>query len=315
MNAAAKGNQRRRGVPYRWITVWLVAILAFFFFAFFASRYSEAGLILEVAGTRVVVNTSALASRSQTAEDIDSSKHFVDDSLGFSIKKPTEGNWSAAETLHGFAALMEAKGAVLNQDLLDQIEANFAISPFGAMLNDMTTVRFVSGDTLTIETTEDTTNDLIDRVVERAKAAVVESGFDWLPQDETELRDGLVGFKRLEFANELTVSVYDKELLAGAPVKPSLAAFTLQFLSAYGASLDTLVADDVLILAASTILLKGVTLDGTPDRQVRIDRVFLTTESENRFYAVEIGFSPQTSSSLRTWQELEDMLKSFRTLG
>ena len=314
MNAAAEGNQRQRGVPYRWITVWLVAILAFCFFAFFAVRYSAAGLKLNLGGNTVEIDTRALGT-SRSAEEIDASQHFVDNSLGFSIKKPDESVWSAAETIHGMEALLRSKGAVLNQDVLDQMELNFAISPFGAMLNDLTTVRFVSGDSLTIETTEDTTNDLIDSVVERTKALVVESGIDWLPQDETELRDALVGFKRLEFANEFTVSVYDKGLLAGAPVKPSLAAFTLQFLSAYGASLDTLVADNVSILAAMTISLEGVTLDGTPDRQVRIDRVFLTTESDNRFYAVEIGLSPQTSSSLQMWQELEDMLKSFRTLG
>jgi hypothetical protein len=49
-------------------------------------------------------------------------------------------------------------------------------------------------------------------------------------------------------------------------------------------------------------------------RDFRAERLYMCTESKDRYYVVEIGFSPQTRNSKKVWNDLEKMLRSFAVL-
>ena len=50
-------------------------------------------------------------------------------------------------------------------------------------------------------------------------------------------------------------------------------------------------------------------------RDFSINRWFLFTENQDAFYIVEIGYSPQVSVSIQTWNELQDLMRSFRIIS
>ena len=122
-----------------------------------------------------------------------------------------------------------------------------------------------------------------------------------------------MGFEKIKFSNEFTVSVYDKNRLNGLPVKHSLASFAIVLFGQFGMIVDQLAADSRSVIAGVTMTMEKVLVDGKT-QDLRIDRLMLLTENKDRYFLVEVGFSPETKSSMQVWSELESTLKSFNVI-
>jgi hypothetical protein len=127
------------------------------------------------------------------------------------------------------------------------------------------------------------------------------------------IRHSALSFVPAAFVNELIVYVYEKKRLIARPVEHSLASFSIFVLGQSAPVMDQLVADERAVLAGGTVSIKRVLVNGKAG-DFRVARIFLCTESEDRYYLVEIGFSPQTKKAARIWADLEGMLASFAIL-
>lgn len=306
MNDKKKKSNAYGKVPYRWIFLSLVAILIFVFFSYIAPKLSSASLQLNIAEKTISINTTQLSVDHKKVEAIDPKDHFVDSSLGFIFKRPLSGGWSKPKTINGFSEYLKAKNVSLHQMLIEQLEANLKFDPYGPAIMDMVSVRMTKGKTVNLKITGETTNELIERIISGKPNEIMES-------EKMLLRKAIIGFEEMDYTNEIVIQRFDKGILESAPIKISLPNFAVKILAGNSIYIDRLVANERTVLAGGSIKLNDVLVDGQK-RSFRFDRLFLITESQEAFYMVDIGFSPDTESSLQVWEDLRAILNSFRVL-
>lgn len=306
MNDKKKKSNAYGKVPYRWIFLSLVAILIFVFFSYIAPKLSSASLQLNIAEKTISINTTQLSVDHKKVEAIDPKDHFVDSSLGFIFKRPLSGGWSKPKTINGFSEYLKAKNVSLHQMLIEQLEANLKFDPYGPAIMDMVSVRMTKGKTVNLKITGETTNELIERIISGKPNEIMES-------EKMLLRKAIIGFEEMDYTNEIVIQRFDKGILESAPIKISLPNFAVKVLAGNSIYIDRLVANERTVLAGGSIKLNDVLVDGQK-RSFRFDRLFLITESQEAFYMVDIGFSPDTESSLQVWEDLRAILNSFRVL-
>ncbi len=296
---------------FRWSVLLFSAILIFVFFAFYAKKFAQASLELDIKGNKLSVKTSQLQAEPERITKLDPQQYFIDSMRGFSFEKPNRQRWSQPKLLLGLDAMLQAKNLLLTSEMREAMAAGLAVHPMGEMLNDVEVLRLVSGDSLLIEVTDQTSNELIDAIIDRMQKSAA------APLSESDLaafRRQNIGFERITFSNEFMVSVYDKTKPQGAPIKPSLPNFFMMLTSAMGLAVDRLVADEQTILAGISLTLHQVKINGQL-KDLRIDRWMLVTESQDHFYLVEIAYSPQTTGSIQIWEELRALMDSFRVFN
>ncbi len=296
---------------FKWSVILFSAILIFSFFAFFAKKYAQASLELDIKGNKLSVKTSQLQAEAEKITKLDPQQYFIDSMRGFSFEKPNRQHWSQPKLLLGLDAMLQAKNLLLTSEMREAMAAGLAVHPMGEMLKDVQVLRLVSGDSMVIEITDLTSNELIDALI----AKMQKSGEAPLSEaDLADFRRQTIGFERITFSNEFTISVYDKAKLQAGPIKPSLPTFFMTLASTMGLAVDRLVADEQTILAGISLTLHQVKINGQL-KELRIDRWMLLAESSNSFYLVEIAYSPQTTSSIQIWEELRALMDSFRVFN
>ena len=298
-------------IYFRWSVILVVAVLIFVFFAFYAPQFTEAALTLDMAGNKVSVQTTKVSR--EEVQGLDPQRHYIDSARGFFFEAPTTENWSKPNVLSGFKALIEAKGVTLSPQLLEAYERNIAINPLGPMLRQAETVRLVSGESLRVEFTDETSNELIDKIIENTIKDAESKGVQLQDEDIVSLRRSALGVETLDFANEFTVAIFDKKKLVDLPGALSLPAFFTAISSTLGINLDKLVANENQMLTGGSVSLQKVRIDGSV-KDFRVYRWMLMTESKDAFYMVEIAYSPQTAGSIQVWEDLRNLMDSFRLI-
>ena len=295
----------------RWSVILFSTILIFVFFAFFAKKYTQASLELDIKGNKLSIKTSQLQAEAEKITKLDPQQYFIDSMRGFSFERPNRQHWSQPKLLMGLDAMFQAKNLLLTNEMREAMSTGLAMHPLGEMLKDVEVLRIISGDSMVIEVTDQTSNELIDAIIDKmqtsAEAPLSES-------DLASFRRQTIGFERINFSNEFTISVYDKAKMQGSPIRPSLPNFFMTLASTMGLAVDRLVADEQSILAGISLTLHQVNLNGRLG-DLRIDRWMLLAENKDRFYLVEIAYSPQTTGSIQVWEELRALMDSFHVFS
>jgi hypothetical protein len=282
--------------------------------AFPEVRSNAASLSIGLADKQVAIDTQRLSITPEDAATWDPAKYYVDASLGFVLKKPVSGNWLAPELLEGAEECLEARSGLLNQTLKEKFQFTLQTHPFGPMLQGVEAIRYTTNKTLVVELTDETTNDIaeeaIRKTVESEQILELNLGDQEIEKLKKNIRRSALSFEETTFVNELSVYVYDKKRLLGRPVEHSLAGFSIFILGQTAPKLDQLVADEHAVLAGRRVAIRGVLVNGEIG-DFRAERVYMCTESKDRYYVVEIGFSPQTKNSQGIWNDIDKMLRSF----
>jgi hypothetical protein len=296
------------------IRLLLVALCAL---ALFETRSNAVSLSIGVAEEKVSIDTQRLSITPEEAAKWDPAKYDVYPSLGFVLKKPVSDNWLAPELLEGAGECLEAQGGLLNQEFKERLRLMIRAHPLGPMLRGVEAIRYTTNETLPVELTDETTNEIaeeaIRKTIESEQILELNLGEQEIEKLKKNIRRSAVSFEETAFVNELSVYVYDKKRLLGRPVEHSLAGFSIFILGQTAPALDRLVADEHAVLAGGTVAVRRVLVNGEIG-DFRAERVYMCTESKDRYYVVEIGFSPQTKNSQRVWNDLEKMLGSFAVL-
>lgn len=295
---------------FKWGVILVLAVVIFVFFAFYAKEFGQAELEVGMWGNKISVKTSQLKASPEQIAKFDPQRYYVDSNKGFSFERPSKKTWSQPNLISGIDAVLEAKSITLTQELREIMTRNLAIHPMGPMLREVEMLRVVSGESIEIEVTDETSNEFINTIIERIKETVEEEGDELSKEELSDIRRGVIGFERTKFSNEFTISVYDKGKLKGMPIKLSLPNFFVTISTTIGLNVDHLVADEQSILMGGSLSLERVKID-EHIKDLRIDRWILLAENQERFYLVEIAYSPQTAGSIQVWEELRALMKSF----
>lgn len=294
---------------FRWSVILICSILIFIFFSFFASKFGQAKFSARAGDKEISITTKQLKTLPGKLEKFDSQEYYKDSKSGFTFKLPKGKNWSKPEHISGYFNMLEAKNVIFAPGMREQIEMNMMIDPLWPMTEHAETIRITSGDIYEIEITDETTNDIIKAVLNTVSERFEE---DELSKEELfRLKRELIGFERLNFSNELTITIYNKKNLRY--FKPSLPGLFNKFLSTAGLSIDQLVTNEEGMLAGLSSTLERVKVNDQI-KDWTFNRWFLLTENQNAFFLVEIAYSPQSSKSIQIWEELRSLMDSFHVI-
>lgn len=273
-------------------------------------------LILRTLDLKLGSNALSIASVKEPREAVsalDPHKYYVNSATGFRFKLPADEAFSKPAMLEGIEGLLAAKNAVLNPEIQQQLQTNLQVHPLGPAFQTVKIVRIAYGKSMTVECTDDTTNELIDRILARVKSIAKEQSVELTPEDLSKARRMAIGLDRLNFQDEFMVTVFDKRKLMEAPIKVTLPSLFVTLTSAMGLFTDKLVADEQSILGGVDLSLQNVKIDQKIG-DFAVERWMLLTENKEAFFLVEIAYSPQTQEPLKVWEDLRDMMTSFRAL-
>ena len=272
----------------------------------------EGSLTIKIGELEVSIDTKNLKASAHAATIIEENR-YVNSSLGFSFTNPEKGPWSAPQYFDSAEELLRAKA--ISGGVIGDTGLNPAISvhPYGEMFMKLKAVRLTSGNPKSIELTRDTSNPMIRYMIRKFLEMAEMQEEDVSEDDIKTLVYESMPFKSFEYSDEFIVQAFDKSYLEDGLVNPTLPNFFANFSALLGLAMDELVADERSILAGGQTIMENVTVDGEV-RDVTMYRLMLITESENFFYLTEIGFSPDLSASRQTWEQLSELLQSFRVL-
>lgn len=273
-----------------------------------SERKAEPVLELDLHGNKVAITTSQLHSSQEEVAKFDPRQYYIDSARKYSFKLPTDTGWSQPAMTSGLTDSMVSKGVVLNENMREMLQANLSINPLGPMLHAVEMLRMFWGKPISVEITDKTSNELLDTIVERVSKA---EGVERSSEEVAALRRRAIGFERLNFANEFTLSIFNKSRMGSLPIRLSLPGFFVGFSTGIGFVANKLVANERSILAGVSVQLQRAKINGRPS-DFRVDRSELFAEGETNFYLVEIAFSPQTGVSIEIWEQLRTMMNSFR---
>ncbi len=297
------------------VRLFLTALCAF---AFLEARSLAASLSIGLAGKKITIDTRRLFVAPQDVAKWDPADYYVDIRLGFALRKPVSARWSAPELLEGMAECLEAKKDVLSQERIERLRFMMQAHPLGPMFREVEAIRFATGEGLTVELTDQSTNEVAEETIRYTVESeqILELNLDDAEVEKlkTNIRRSALSFERMMFANEFTVYVCAKSKLIGVPVRHSLAGFSTAILGQMALALDQLVADERAVVAGSRLVIQKAKVDGAT-QDVRIERLYVFTENTDHYYLIEIGFSRQTKNSARISDDLERMLTSFAVLN
>ncbi len=285
--------------------------------AFLGAKSNAASLDIVLTDKQVTIDTERLSIAPEDAAELDPAKYYVDASLGFIIKKPVSGHWLAPELLEGAEECLEARSGLLTQESKERLRFVIQAHPLGRMLQEVEAIRYTAKETLLVELTDESTNDIAEEVIrhtiESEQMLELNLGDREIQKLKKNIRRSALSFEEEVFVNTLSVYVYDKRFLHGLPVRHSLAGFSIFILGQTAQNLNQLVADKHVLLAGSSVAIRGVLVNGEPG-DFRSDRIYLCTESKDRYYVVEIASSPQTKNSAEILIDLQKMLTSFMVI-
>jgi hypothetical protein len=174
--------------------------------------------------------------------------------------------------------------------------------------------RVVSDTSVDVEITDETSNELLDRFLKSVSEAALQENVKLSPADIRGIRRRLLMVDRLKFSNEFVVNVFDKSIARKIPVKLSLASLFVLAAPALGLNVDHLVANEQSILTGVSVVLNNAKVNGQK-KDFQVNRWVLFVENKERYFQVEIAYSPQVDPSIKIWEELRRVLSSFKVIG
>lgn len=300
---------------FRWdhiIIVIIIAVALLFFFSFVAPQFKTTELNLAINEFELNVKTTHL-----TNEELDLSEAsqslYVDTINRFTFNVPNANTWKAPEKFQDLSSLFAQKNLVQSDTDIKFYPQPLIRSPLGKMIQEQHGVRISSKEEIRVEFGDSAKHELLDLELEGLKSLMQTDSMFIDSSTLAQIRQQLIGFKSIDFSNEFVVHVYNKSKLKGFPVRVSLAKIFLKMIESLTFTIDRIKANDNVIFASASGDIENATIDGSM-KDFYAYRWMLFLESSDRYYLVEIGFSPQAKNSIRAWEDLKEMFESFRII-
>src|SRR5262249_51794929 len=145
------------------------------------------------------------------------------------------------------------------------------------------------------------------------RAAAARENVTLGPSEIKLIRRGFLGADGLQVSNEFVVNVLDKGARRSLPLKLTLPTLFAAWAPSMGMSVDHLAANDRSILVGGSVSLRKVKVKGQAV-DFQITRWVMFIESKEKYFMVEIAYSPQTDSSVKIWDQLGRALESFKII-
>lgn len=272
---------------------------------------------------KISVDTSKLTIPSKElaqARKVDLDAMFIDSQRGFMFNRPKLPLWSDPQYL-GFGG-MAARFGLGSKEEWEKMKKFLSVNPLLQMLGEASCLLLTCGEPIDVRLTDETSNTIVDNAVKNIVSLAEKEGKPADKESIRNLRRSLVrGYssqtgplEQMKLQNHFMVAVLDKSLAFNSPIEPNLGTFFLTYTSSVGPYVENLVANEKSILWGFSTFLTNVLIDGEL-RELRTYQRNLLTESDRSMFLVTIWFSPQTSSSLDIWPELQDMVASFKVIS
>lgn len=282
-----------------------------------AGERKERKLTLPVGDKEVSIDTDkTMLPKSETAL-LDVESNYIDSQRGFTLKRPTLPGWSAPEQLDmgGYALKV---GLIENIEKWNENKEAAAVVPMGRMLVEAGVVLFEYGKPIELELTDDTSNVVVDTVINRLIDYSKKEGVQPTDKQIRDFRKGMIRggmkFERLMVHNSFAVIIFEKELAQNSPIVLNLANLFLKLTSQVIPSLNNLASNEDSIMFGYGQTLTKVLVNKTL-REVTTYSVSRLLQSEKRMFQLAINWSPQTEADISVWEELKGMLGSFRVIA
>ncbi|MBD8489933.1 hypothetical protein IFO69_14345 [Echinicola sp. CAU 1574] len=242
--------------------------------------------------------------------------NFVDNKLGFSLKRPQLKNWKDPLYLSNKEYLL--KLGAIQEEQWPTIEANSSLMPFGNMLIQSETVMFEYGEPLEINFTDASTTDMIEKYIIRlSEFQKANDGNPLTEEEQQKLRYdlfyGQLQVQNMMFSNSFIIQVMDKKKSLDTLFEPNLPNLYNSIQKTLGEGLDQLVSGKDSILWSSTNSIKNIAISGET-QHISIYRMNRLFENEKHFYQLQIQWSPQSKAAISIWEELKEMFETFKLI-
>lgn len=254
--------------------------------------------------------------------ELDLNNYFVNSELGFAFKKPNK-NWSKIQVERGVSGGFKLMGIESEFITEEKLTAGLQQSPLGKLYLNSTHYYFFNPDSqYTLNTTNSTGNPEIEATLKQI--AVSNNLFDLDTTDVEgkqayikklqEYRRQLVGFSKLEIKEAFILTAFPKEFLPEYQKNLTLPSFFINISQIFGNNADKLIANEKQILAGTEIKLANVEIENK-QTDLNNKKWFMFTENDHYFFLVEINYPASISSSISRWDELQNILNSFKLIN
>src|ERR1041385_4189105 len=204
---------------FKWAVFFLICVLVFVFFAFYAKQFQKSVIKVDLKGRTVSIETSQVKVPAQVIRESDSKKNYVDSGKGFSFELPTGQDWSKPAQFSGLNGALEAKGISLNPEVRDALKTEAANSPLAPLFDAGQVIRITQGVPIDVEVTNESTTQSLELIIESLKKNAQQNHVELTDSDVINYRRQAFVFEKLKFANEFMLTIYDKSKLSGIPFK------------------------------------------------------------------------------------------------
>ena len=259
-----------------WYPIFMLGFLLVIVVGVFVDRYlgqKSAPTTIGVGDVEVTSDPDRRSVRPKTVEARSIEDYYIDMKNGFSFKRPPSDGWSGPEHLSVFE-LGKRIGIIKDTELTeDAFKQNSSVVPLGTMMTSSENVVFSYGNPMTVEFTDQTSNAVIDAIIERVKKKFEdEEGGNKEDIDEAalvEFRHQLlnpqgINFEQITIVNSFSLMILDKSLAEQSPVQPTLGNIFSQHQAFAREPIDDLVAYDGTMLWGTRSSHTNVLLNDNP---------------------------------------------------
>ncbi len=241
--------------------------------------------------------------------------NFTDNRAGFSIYHPEQAGWAKPGFL-SYKEYLILVGVAANEGEADQVLQRLgALFQFGNMLAHSGNVVFQYGKPIKVEVEEHSTTADIESALDRLRKYWESNGQAFDEQTIQEQRQAMVsgGLNgiALNFMTSLHVQVYQKTDATPAISLPDL------FMALSNSSkepISQLTASNDSIVWVCRMRLINARVDGASSN-FTVYRVYKLIERTDRFFMLQVQWSPESDSAIEVWEELKKMADSFKPVG
>ncbi len=283
----------------------LAIILVFVFLSFFAKQFSKTNLTVGWGDRKISIETAGLTNAVTASKET-----YIDSEIGFAFTKPENISIRIEPPLIGIRSYLNSDGGNVSEKEFTQIISDaggyYGKGEIGNMLENMKCFRFIVGEPISVELTDQSTSDYLEWVIPGL-----------VQQNKLQKKD-IPNFRKQQFgnmpatlSNSFSITVFKKSYLESLPFKYNIVRLVLESSHSMRAWVKSIAADDRATLTALTVDIKNIKVNGLI-KDLQIEKMSLYTENSKYFFHVESSYSPQTNSPEIVWKVLEEMIHSFR---
>ncbi len=256
-------------------------------------------------------------------KEINSDQYFHNSDIGFVLQKPSK-KWSRIKRGSGLIDFLKMSG-LKKEEITPAKLAEYNNDPFLRIFNYVTFFSFNQSDAaIDLKFTDSTKvgylkpyeKSYYDQTLDALNKEYsnnLQQNILWADSLTQIAMQSTLSTLDIDFTAQFRLIAFPKDAFDSGLKGLSLAGFYNVYASSFGMNISKLVANQTAILMGVNSLLENVLIN-TQARDIEINRFTYFAESADYFFILEISHSPQASTNSKQWDELSDVMQSFRIL-